>query len=480
MAADTNRQWMHNNTKSGFKMLLTQHGSLLKAFLIGLFMFAFLLKAFLPLAFLPTGMAFIAALLFSISFKDLKPLNRNMISVLLACSGVLIWSGQGPFSWSQAVIENAGIVTLLLTAPLLGAILHYAPYDVALIAFANRYIRTEYMFYVLTLTLSAFFCSLMSLAAIPFTNQLVAPVAAKYPAGILHRALTRGFAVNLFWSPNLISVAAVLQYVHVPWQKLAPVGMAFSVLAFIAACIVEKYEQPGSERLPAESADTAVHPAVQDNPDSKRYIVLLIIQVMLILAALVAFVHYTGKSIYVTMAVIAVTIPLLIAMVTGKIAIYKQRLWVYFHDTLPNMCNEFVLFISIGFFGYALAKSPAITVVQAQLAAISGYSPSILVLLIIGTIAGLAMTGIHPIIAISSLAIALGKVDIGLSEVQLAISLITGYIMYLLLSPFSSVVMMMTGLSGRSVYEMGLKMNNRYALALMFLVVFTIHIWRQV
>lgn len=457
----------------------TKQLSFVKAALIALFMVLFLLKAFMPLAFLHDGMAVIALIVLCIGLKDLKSLNRMLISLLLLCSGVFIWTVPESFHWSQAIIENAGIVTLLLTAPMLGSILHYAPYEVALVAFANQYIRTGYMFYVMTLTLVAFFCSLMSLAAIPFTNQLVAPIAAKYPPAVLHRALTRGFAVNLFWSPNLISVAAVLQYVNISWQDLAPVGILFSVLTFIAACIVEKYDHPHDESRPAHPAARVEHTDTHESPAIQRDIALLVIQVMFILVALVAFANYTGKNIYVTMAVIAVVIPLLMAIILGKVAIYKQRLCVYFRETLPNMCNEFILFISIGFFGYSLAQSPVITAVQTQLTTVSNYSPSVLVLLIIATITGLAMTGIHPIIAISSLAIALGKVNIGLSAVQLAVTLITGYIMYLLLSPFSSMVMLMVGLSKQNVYTMGLKMNGRYAVMLALLVTASLFVWRE-
>jgi hypothetical protein len=321
----------------------------------------------------------------------------------------------------------------------------------------------------------------MSLAAIPFTNQLISSVAVKYPAGILYRALTRGFVVNMFWSPNLISIAVVLQYVNISWQELASVGVIFSVLAFLAACLVEKYDAPAGEQCQTDKlASTEQIDVIPAKSDSRMYISALVIQVALILVALVILSRNVGKSIYITMAIVAVVMPFLFALVLGKIGIYRQRLSDYFSSTLPGMCNEFMLFISIGFFGYALAQSPMIAVVQAQLGKISAYSPSVLVLMIIATIAGLSMFGIHPIITISSLAIALGKMDIGLSNIQLAITLITGYITYLLLSPFSSMVMIMSGLFGQSVYIVGLRLNWRYALVLSLLVTFVIYVWLQV
>jgi hypothetical protein len=433
----------------------------------------------LHLAFLPTVMAVLAGLVFCLSVRELKPLNRNMIILLLIGSGFFIWFGQGNFDWGHAVIENAGIVTLLLTAPMLGIILYYAPYDTVLLSFANRYIRTNYVFYLMTLCLVAFLCVLMNLATIPFTYQLLAPIAVKYPSVILQRALTRGFILNLFWAPNLICVAVVLKYVHISWQELAGVGLAFSVLAFIGACAVGKYDTPPD--APCRKGQSAAEQlqVLDGQSESRGYLFSLFVQVVLLLLSLVALIHYVGKSIYVILAILALGIPLLFAFALGKIDIYRQKLIHYFISTLPGMSNEFMLFISIGFFGYSLAQSPAIIFVQSQLAVLNNFSPSVLVVIIIATITGLSMAGIHPIITISSLAITLGKVDIGLSSVQLAISLLAGYIMYMLLSPFSSMVMILSGLFKQNVYEMGLRLNGRYALVLAFMTGFAIHAWRQ-
>lgn len=461
-------------TKMGMKQL-----QILKSVLIVMFILAFLLKAFVPLTFLPTFMGAVAALVFCISFRDLTPLNRNMIILLLMVSSYFIWSGSGNFDWGRAMTENAGIITLLLTAPMLGAILHYAPYETVLLSLANRYIQTNYLFYIITLCLVAFMCALMNLAAIPFAYQLLSPVAASYPAATLYRALTRGFAFNLFWTPNLVCVAVVLQYVHISWQELVPAGMFFSVLSFIAASVVGKFDIQNGEMSPAElPKDAEKSWGLEEQVNSRRYVVMLLIQVVLILAALMALIQYANKSIYVTVAIIAWAMPLIFALFLGKLAIYRQNLTNYLAKILPNMSSEFMLFSSIGFLGYALAQSPAIAFVQSHLVALSSFSPSVLVVLIIATIACLAIAGIHPIITISSVAIALGNVDIGLSSLQFAISLITGYIMYLLLSPFSSMVMLLSALSRQNVYETGLGLNWRYAVVLVSLVAVTIHGWR--
>lgn len=451
----------------------------LRSCLIMLFIVAFILNSFVPLPILPNIMAICAMVIFIIGFADLKPLNRNMIILLLCGSGFLIWSGPASFHWVQAITENAGIVSLLLTVPMLATILHYAPYEQIILALANKYIQSGYVYYLVILTMTVFLGSLMSVAALPFVYQLMKPLAVKYPAEISHKALIRGFGVNLFWVPNLISVAVVLRYVHISWQELAPVGIGFSLLTFAVACILGKYEPMSGSRLNAPPEDSPGQPpqAVLFSSENRRQILSLLAQVAIILFTVAAFTHYAHTTIFVTVAVTALTVPLVFAVALQKTRIYRQRFRDYLDHTVPGMSSEFILFITIGFFGYALAKSPVIAVLQAQAGALSGLAPGLLSLFIIMVIAASAMVGIHPMIAISSLAISLGKINIGLSDLQLAITFITGYIMYLHLAPFSSAVMIMSGLTGENVYNMGLRINWRYAAVLTVLITVIIQVW---
>lgn len=443
-----------------------------------LFITAYIIQEFTPSLFPGTIMAITAITLFCLNFQQLKPLNRTMIIILLTVSGFLIWSIPGSFDWSRAVVENAGIITLLLTAPMLGSILSYAPYEKVILSLADRYIRTNYIFYVMILCLVGFLSMLMNLAAVPFVNQLVVPLMTRFPPAILHQALFRGYIINLFWAPNMICVAVVLQYMNISWQELAPTGIAFSVLAFITACIVGKYEISVDESCQCRLDSVEQVSFIYDREDNRKHIFLLLIQVILVFAVLILLPRYAGTNIYRSLAIAAMFMPFLFALILKKIAVYRQSVGYYVKNTLPSMCNEFLLFTSIGFFGFALAQSPAIDIIQAQLAGISDYSSGIFALLIISLIAGLSVIGIHPIISISSFSIAFADWNMGLSSLQLSITLLTGYIMYFLLSPFASMILLMSGLTRQSVYAVGLRMNSRYALIVALMVSCVVYLWR--
>ncbi|MHC1761663.1 MAG: hypothetical protein AB9917_19535 [Negativicutes bacterium] len=178
---------------------------LIKTGLIALFIMLFLLKSLLEWTLLPQIMAGAALMVFCISIRELKSLTRNMIGLLLVASAVLIGTGTGQLDWSQAVIANSGIVALLMTAPMMGTILYYAPYEKIIASLANQYIRTNSQFYALTMVLVTLLCPVMNLASVPFAYQLLAPIAAQYRPAVFYRALMLGFCANVFgrqiWDP---------------------------------------------------------------------------------------------------------------------------------------------------------------------------------------------------------------------------------------------------------------------------------------
>lgn len=246
--------------------------------------------------------------------------------------------------------------------------------------------------------------------------------------------------------------------------RLALPGAAFSLIAIVAAVLLGYYELRSSPQndFHHAAADVAGITAAQKNQLAR-----LGVQVTLLVAALLAVTYGGRQSTFVAVPLVALVMPLLFAAVTGQTAVYRQELARYLNVGLPGMINQFVLFLAIGFFGHVLGKSHLVTLLQQYISSISQTGPGVLSLVIIVTIAALACIGLHPIITISTLAITLGTMDIALSKPLLGVTFIFGYLMYLVLSPFSSAVMMMSGLTGENVYRIGWGLNWRYALLLL-------------
>ena len=169
---------------------------------------------------------------------------------------------------------------------------------------------------------------------------------------------------------------------------------------------------------------------------------------------------------------------MLIALVSKKQALFNSGLKHYFITTLPSMANEFMLFGCVGFFGFSLGATDFGKALSAKILGFIAPFPDMAPFLISWTIGLLSMIGIHPIITISSLGVAMANANIGLTGFQTAISFMTGYIMYFLTSPFSSMTMISSSLLSKNVFDVSVRINLGYALLVSVMITFLLHFFR--
>jgi hypothetical protein len=277
----------------------------------------------------------------------------------------------------------------------------------------------------------------MNIASIPFVHQLLREAAARFPSQLLFQALSRSIAPNMLWSPGFISMAIAVQYTHTPWFKIAPAGILLALTTFAIGLGLGRFELAGQPdpAPPAAASAAPAAPAVA----GKRYLAKLLLQLLLLIGLIVAFQYWTGKSALVTVPVISFAGPLLLAVAFRRLSVYKDRLRDYFRTALPQMHNEIVLFSAIGFFSYALSISEARDVIPSAIQWLGFTSPLVLIPLIVFLTAFPCIFGVHPIIIISSIAVALPPGSIPLSDVQIAEALLLGYMVYAAMSPVSLV-----------------------------------------
>lgn len=437
----------------------------LRAVLLLLFILGYLVNFFVKIPWLPELRATLALGFFACSVWLIKPLNRLMCLALTLIGAVLLVSHEAAAAaWIRAVIENSGLISLLLTVPLFGLILQYSSYEDAIKALASRHINSSFGYYAAVVTIVNVLGTFLSMAAIPLCYQMIKSIAADYDDTLTARALARGFCANLLWSPNLIAVAVALQYIRLSWYEVAPVGIFLSAVVYLLALGLGRWGLPPVSRSRQFVTPTAF------TPEHRRRLTLLGVQIVLVLGAVLILDYAIGKNVLVAVSLVAFTVPFLIAVCTGKLTVYRRGMQNYFRIMLPSMADMFMLFTCVGFFGFALGSTEFGRLLLSRLLALYAAFPAIAPFLIIWTIGILAVLGVHPIITISSLGICLSGVNIGLTDVQLAISLMMGYILYSLTSPFSSMTLLLSGLLGKNVFAVSIKINLGYALLISLVV----------
>lgn len=453
-----------------------------QSILIILFIFTYVFKILLGATFLTGPMAMLSILISAISITTINRSSQKQIGLLVGIGLVCLLFTKEPVNWAAAITANSGIVTLLLTAPLLGLILNYSPYERVMLCLADRWIKSTYAFYAVTFSLLVLFSGLMNLGSLPFVKQLIASVKDRYPNVVLDRAITRGFTINFFWMPNLISLAVILQCTGVSWNEIVLPGMMLSILSYFYAFLFGSWEIYRANGEVKKNQIEDVTSAVKVDGDitmamCRRYMGLLGGQIIVILAFLTFFTSYVKYNVYISVALVSMIVPLLFAVVLGKVNVWWECFSSYGKKSLHEMVRQIVFFTSIGFFGYSLSRSPIIDFVRDHIGLLSYLGIELIFPVIIALIGGLAIIGIHPIITISSLAIFLVDLDLGFNHLQLAAVLTLGYLVYVLLSPFSSMVLIWSSLTKKSSYDMSIKVNWQYSISYSLIMSLIIVLW---
>jgi len=390
--------------------------------------------------------------------------SYQYLSALLFAIGVyvMISCHASPTDWLRAALPSAGIVCLLITVPLLGITLYFEPYLECLREVMPRYVKTPFQFFTVTALFGTLLSSLLNIAAIPFLYRLFVGVATQYPSRLFHHALARGVCINMLWSPSYISVAVVMQYMNLTWGELVPLGIFLAGAGFCLAlvlCLCEELLRPSiTQSQPIMHQD-------QMDPAKLKYLYKLSAQLVLLLSLVVLLDLVTHKSALVTVPLVSLSAPFFLAVVLRRTAIYYQKFHTYFTVSLPKMYNEMILFSAIGFFGYALGMSEEVSRFILALVSHLGFtSPFTIIPLVMSLVTGVGVLGIHPIVTISTIAVTLPPETLGLSSLQMAGALLTGYMLYSLLSPFSGTAMVLAAVTKTSNLDMSMKLNLVYGL----------------
>ncbi|HHX66709.1 MAG TPA: hypothetical protein GX708_01455 [Gallicola sp.] len=321
---------------------------------------------------------------------------------------------------------------------------------------AMRFMNTELKFYSLTALIVSFFGVFINLGSIPFVYQLLFNHSKNFPENLMYKAISRGFFPNMMWAPSCIAVAVIIEYFNFSWQELAPMGFTLAVLAHFLSIFIEKFIslKNGNE----------ISIELVANSLSKKDTLKLLALVIVLITSVVFFDFVTGKSFLVIMSLVSLIVPVILAVIYHKINVLKKETKEYILS-LNDKNNECILFFAIGFFAYALRYTNIGEYITLVLSTLGFNSPITLIPFFILLVLGLSIIGVHPIITISTISLTVPINQLPISIEQLAFSLLIGYSLYQLVSPFSTAVLVLTGITHKNPLDISIKINKLYVIA---------------
>lgn len=421
--------------------------------------------------FLLTTLLLLVILLITVPLASV--VNRRISLTLFILGSIFLYANNLPLSqWLLALGANAGLVAMFLALPLFSFPLQYDDYEPALRDYSRKYINTPLRFATFYAVLAFFLSSILNIGSYAIVHTLYEKVGDyKDQEMLLLSSMSRANMAPIFWSPSYVAVAVVISYTYVPWVQIIPQGIALSLLTLVIIWLSNILMLRKSNQIYSFQASAIDYPAV----DTGKILKLILIS-LLLLGLVAIFNIYTSLNILVIIPIVAIIYPMLLALTQRKITSYQEQLNKYYHITLPNIRNEIVIFAAAGFFGKSLELTGVGKTATTFLHLEAMQQNGLFFLTITVLVSIMAAIGVHPVVTTSAVASAFTASALGVTPLTYTYILLAAYGFAVLVSPFSATSLVLAGLVGKSSWEVGPKINLRFAVftALLFAVIFSL------
>lgn len=431
------------------------------------FVALFLVYSFLPDAVLQAMLLVALLVMAALSITRVKRVNLAVSAALLLVGGMLLHhAGADSVAWRNAAVENAGLIALMVSTPLLAVCLRYYDFETDIRILAARYVRSSLGFYLLILAVSFVVAMLLNMGAVPLLFYVFEGLRKDYPERTLYNALTRGYFINIMWSPNFISMAVVINSLGVQFGAIVGWGLFLAFLGMGLSVLLEWARLRLRGEMHKKGGEAS--PVGEVGRDIRKGIYWIAFVVVYVVAGILFLEYALDKGIIVVVPLVSIAAPVLLAACMGKWATLAERLRHYFQVTLNGYNNEIFLFFSAGFLAAAFKSVDTGSLVVEGLTALGVNSTPALVVLLTFFIGLPPLLGVHPIITISAAASVYLAGGLAISQTQMAMVMLTGYHMYATVSPFSSGALLLSNFTPKSPLEISLGLNGLYTLLISF------------
>lgn len=431
--------------------------------IVALFAVIYLVNYFLKIPQLSILSSFLIIIIVLQALPDLPKTNLRVCLGLLIIGGLLlIFKGASPALWLSALVKNAGLVTLFVAVPLIGLPLYYDKYEAELKNLALRHLTGVWGFCLLIAIVSHLLGVIISIGAVPLIYELFKNNARLYKAEKLFLvALLQGYMATGFWSPAWASMAVVTHNLAIPWLSIIPFGLLFTVMAISLSLFLiylEIRRNPGSYQNLTPDYNVTV---------SWQKIITLVLLIGGFIGAIILVDIATSWELLIIIPLVSILFPPVAAVLLRKGPQLKKGLQNYYFVSLLKVKNEIILFTAAGFLGKALEVSGISQVIPQLLPPWLQHYPLFTIIFLMSIMILISLPGIHPVVTGSALVGAIDPITLGLTPMIFGLTILTGWALSILLSPFSAVSLILSGLEGIPSWNISLKLNGPFGVALL-------------
>lgn len=363
--------------------------------------------------------------------------------------------------WYDAITKNLPLAILFVVAPILSIPLKNGGYLKAFNYYVHEHINhTQSLFGILS-SFVFFLGAITNLGSIRITHALVEEV--NFPKKFLANVYAVGFSACITWSPYFGSVNLILYYTNVPFSKYVLYGFLYGLGALILGNLFFRRDT----KLQKDVQNISYKESLEENNglEKNKLKQLLLNLVLLLVEVIIGEKLFKFSNMMLLVSVIAIFHSLIWSILIKKSKEFKASLKNY-HFIVLQVKSEVLFFLSAGFFGVIMANTPIKGYIANFFQSISGFSTFILIEIIIIITVLLSSVGIHQVITVTTLALALDPSLLGLSSLTFALTLIAGWTNAMALSPLAPFNIVLSGLLKENSFAICFKHNKVFGISL--------------
>ena len=409
-----------------------------------------------------------------LGISRLPRVNFIICTGLFVLGGIILYvNGATVQDWFKAVSNNAGLIALFITAPLMGMPFFYGEYEKDLKNLMQSNMKSPLIFCVFIFVVTHILGIVIMIGAVPLVYGIFIGTARllKLEKPFM-TAILRGYVATGFWSPIWASTAAVNASLKLSWLSIVPYGIFYALVSLAISALFQYYEQ-------TRNSEKNYHMMKDQDVNQKANVKWSSIITMLILFAsliflIILFDLFTSWQLLIIIPVVSLLFPLASAIVTRKMPAYKRGLLQYYEKNLLKTNNEVILFAAAGFLGKSLEIAKVSAYVPRLIPDWFVQYPFISIIIICTFMIIVSLTGVHPVVTGSSLLGAIDPAMLNFSPLIFGLVIILGWSSAILISPFSATNLIASGLTGEACWNISLRNNGIYGVVVTIIIAFLI------
>ena len=413
----------------------------------------FLIQYFLKLQWLEYTVVCLSLLAFLSSALKADKFPR-WLGIIMMTAGLLIeWNKDtGIEGISEGIFLILPLLSLVTLSPLLSIPLRLGGYFNSIsVLLRNLLLHPKKLYAGISGTLFLL-TPILNLGSVRIINEFLEEL--KLPSALSAKGYIVGFATAVMWSPYFASVSLVLLYLNIPYKDYIIYGIGFSLLSLVIGNVLFAIWE---KRHPLTKATGVKVPLEKQH---RKQLMKLVFFVILLIGSCLVIEHFTNWSMIVIVCLVSIIIPLIFGIVSKRWNELIPRLVDFRDRTVSMLNNEIMLFMSAGMLAFAMKGTAAANGVSDFLTVLAHQSILLFAIAVMVIVLCITYIGIHQIAAVGALAMQLNAVELGISNISLALLLLLTWSISTALSPFSGLNLMVSRIAGVSGVQTGLRYNG--------------------